>query len=238
MTPEIIFEDTDVLIINKPAGLVVHPDGRTTGETLSDWVLKTHPQMKGVGEPLVLADGRIIDRPGIVHRLDRDTSGVMVLAKNQAAFEFLKTQFQDRETEKTYVTFVYGEMKEKEGTIDRPIGRSAGDFRKRSAQRFAKGSLREALTHYKVLAVGKGVSYVEASPKTGRTHQIRVHFKAINHPIVHDALYAPNREPVLGFRRLALHAQSLSFTLPSGERRIVTAPLPEDFLQAQQKLGI
>lgn len=280
----ILYEDDAVLVINKPAGLTVHPakapsdgarpahqddafrDGRTKGETLVDWILKTHPKIKGVGEPLIVhrrADIQgnreqvignsqsgisttpynllpttsfVIDRPGIVHRLDKDTSGVMVIAKTQDAFEFLKTQFQERETEKTYNAFVYGEMKQKEGRIDRPIGRSVGDFRKRSAQRFAKGSLRDAVTTYKVLAKGNGVSYVEAHPKTGRTHQIRVHFKAINHPIVHDVLYASGRESALGLSRLALHARALSLTLPSGERRTFEAPLPEDFNVALQEL--
>jgi 23S rRNA pseudouridine1911/1915/1917 synthase len=232
----ILYEDDAVLVIDKPVGLVVHADGRTAHETLADWVVSRYPAMSSVGEPLTLSSGETIERPGIVHRLDKDTSGVMILAKTQEVFEFLKKQFQDREAQKTYSVFVYGEMKTEKGVIDRPIGRSASDFRKRSAQRFAKGTMRDAVTTYKVIVRGKGCTLVEVSPKTGRMHQIRVHFKAINHPVVHDALYAENRVGALGFTRLALHARSLEITLPSGERKIFEAPLPEDFRRAEAQL--
>ncbi len=232
MSPTILFENTNVIIINKPASLVVHPDGRTDERTLVDWITETHPEMKGVGEPLTLQSGEVIDRPGIVHRLDRETSGVMVIAKNQDAFLFLKSQFQNREAKKIYNAFVYGNFKETEGVIDRPIGRSASDFRRWSAQRGAKGEMREAVTEYTVLKSIKGFSCIEARPKTGRTHQIRVHMKAINHPVVCDKLYAANMPTAFGFERLALHARSLTLTLPDGEVRTFEAPLPEDFQNA------
>jgi len=229
----VLFEDEDALVLNKPAGLVVHGDGKTDEATLVDWLLESHPNIRGVGEPLQISDGSVIDRPGIVHRIDRETSGVLVVAKNQQAFEFLKKQFQNREIEKKYLTFLYGVMKDDRGVIDRPIGKSKKDFRLRSAQRGARGELREAITEYKVLRCGEHATYVEARPKTGRTHQLRVHFKAVHHPIVCDKLYAPKRDCILGFVRLALHASSLRFALLSGEKLEVEAPLPEDFERAE-----
>jgi 23S rRNA pseudouridine1911/1915/1917 synthase len=237
----ILFENDDYLAINKPAGLVVHPDGRTKEMTVTEWLLKKYPHLKEVGEPLTLASGEVIFRPGIVHRIDRDTSGVLIITKTQEAFEFLKAQFHDRELKKIYHAFVYGEMKSEDGTIDRPIGRSRSDFRLYSAQRGAKGEMRDALTNYKLLArthlngpegearVAEGFSYIEVAPKTGRTHQIRVHFKAINHPIVADRLYAPKRTPGLGFNRLALHARSIEFLDQNRQIIKVEAPFPPDF---------
>lgn len=240
---DILYEDSDILALNKPAGLVVHADGKTKEATLTDWLLEKYPNIKGVGEPLVIrtrgprdAEGNAtdlsIDRPGIVHRLDRDTSGVILIAKTQAAHAHLKSQFQDRETTKAYHAFVYGQIDEEEGVINRPIARSRNDFRLWSAQRGARGESRDAVTHFKVIARTKEVTFIEASPKTGRTHQIRVHFKAINHPVVHDPLYAPKRPTMLDFERLALHARSLTFTDMSGAEQTVVAPYPEDFKHA------
>ena len=235
----ILYEDADVVVVNKPAGLVVHADGKTVEPALTDWVLENYPETKGVGEPTKLSNGKMIDRSGIVHRLDRETSGVMVVAKNQKAFEFLKKQFQEREMEKTYRAFVYGEVKNDEGVIDRPIARSTSDFRKWTAQRGRRGREREAVTEYKVLArtpappVGgagnSDFSFLDVRPKTGRTHQIRVHFKAISHPVVCDKLYAPKRECGLGFTRLALHAFSLKFRLPTGGELTRGGPYPGGF---------
>jgi 23S rRNA pseudouridine1911/1915/1917 synthase len=165
------------------------------------------------------------------------------MAKNQTTFEHLKNQFQKRETEKIYNAFVYGVMDEEDGVIDRSIGRSSKDFRMWSAQRGARGELRDALTVYKVLERGRpaeayegGFSYLEVRPKTGRTHQIRVHLKAINHPVVNDPLYAPKREAALGFTRLALHARSLDFISVTGHMIHIEAPLPEDFVRGLKEL--
>lgn len=240
--PDIVYEDEDILAVNKPSGLSVHSDGKTETATLADWILETHPEMKDVGEPLILDDGRRIQRPGIVHRLDKETSGILVLAKNQHAFLHLKKQFQNREVEKTYNAFVYGEPRVREGTIDVPIGKSKRDFRLRAAGVSAGGLLREAITKYKVLKSAKDCAYVEVYPKTGRMHQIRVHFKSIRHPVVCDRLYAParvrtraggpRRPCLLGFERLALHARVVSIRAPSGERLILEAPLPPDFERA------
>ena len=238
MQPTVLYEDKDVLAINKPAGLVVHSDGlpaqagKTKEKTLVDWILKKYPKIKKIGEPSQSQKGEMIYRPGIVHRLDRETSGVMLIAKNEKSFQNLKKQFQEHKIKKTYHTFVFGEIKNNKGTINRPIGRSNKDFRMWSAQRGAKGELREAVTDYKVLNRAKGYSFVEVSPKTGRTHQIRVHFKAINYPLVSDSLYAPKRENTLGFKRLALHSYEITFVDTKGKLHTVSAPYPSDFKSA------
>ena len=156
----------------------------------------------------------------------------MLIAKTQESFENLKKQFQNHEIKKIYHAFVFGEMKDIEGRIDRPIGRSTKDFRMWSAQRGARGGMREAVTDYKVVNSAKDYSLVEVSPKTGRTHQIRVHFKAINYPLVADSLYAPSRENTLGFRRLALHSYQVTFRGLDGSFQTVKAPYPEDFQRA------
>ena len=229
---KIIYEDENIVAVNKPAGLIIHFDGKTQEPTLVDWILEKYPEIEDVGEPLKLSSGEIIKRPGIVHRLDRETSGVLVIAKNQKTFLHLKEQFQNREIQKSYRAFVYGEMKNDEGVIDRPIGRSKKDFRRWTSQRDIRGKERDATTEYKVLQKRNGYSFVEINPKTGRTHQIRVHFKAINYPIICDSLYAPKRKCVLGFERLALHAYSLEFNLLNGKKFNLEAELPSDFKKA------
>ena len=235
----ILYQSTDILAINKPAGLVVHADGRTTEPTLADWVLEHFPEAKDVGEPITLTSGGTIHRPGIVHRLDRDTSGVMLIALTEKGFDLLKGQFQDREIKKKYHAFVYGIVKEDEEVIDRPITRSRKDFRLWSAQRGGRGEARDAVTDYKVLNRNEDhdVTFIEASPHTGRTHQIRVHFKAINHPVVADPLYAPKRKPILGFKRLALHAKQITFMTLDREEVTVEAPYPDDFKVALSLLA-
>ncbi|MCC7469600.1 MAG: RluA family pseudouridine synthase [Bacteroidetes bacterium] len=234
MTPEIIFENKDFLVINKPAGLVVHSDGKTKEATLVDWVIENYPEMENVGEPLILANGEVIKRSGIVHRLDRETSGAMILAKTQESFDFFKKAFKDRDIEKTYNAFVFGSVKNDLGTIDAPIARSRSDFRKWSAQRGARGQERMAITEYKVLErfeeSGQKFSFLELMPKTGRTHQIRVHMKYLNHPIVGDSLYGGKVWQGLGFDRVALHSRKISFANLQGEVREFEAPYPQDFL--------
>jgi 23S rRNA pseudouridine1911/1915/1917 synthase len=197
--------------------------------------LLQYPELKGVGEEQTLPDGTRIERPGIVHRLDRETSGVMIVARTQKAFEKLKKQFQDRNVKKVYRAFVHGVLKDDRGTIDKPIGSARGGFAPRSATR-PHGTVREAQTIYRVIARGEVASYIEAFPQTGRTHQIRVHFSAISHPLICDSLYAPGRAALLGFTRLALHAFSISFKHPEGREVIFEAPLPADFARAEQEL--
>ncbi len=237
----LIYKDDSVLVVNKPSGLVVHGDGKSDEYSLVDMILDEYPEMKNVGEPMEIEyKGEIkkIFRPGVVHRLDRDTSGVMILARTSECFDFLKKQFQDRETKKVYHAFVYGNIKDDSGVIDAPIGRSPSDIRMWSAGRGKRGTLREAITHWKVLARGSDketnerVVYVELSPKTGRTHQLRVHMKHNNTPIIADPIYAPNRQHLLGFTRLALHAHTLTISLLDGQSRTFVAPLPGDFKNA------
>ena len=225
----VIYEDDKVLAINKPPGIIVHPDGHSQEEALSDWILSQYPETRGIGEPMKLTSGELIERHGIVHRLDRETSGVIIAAKTQDAFLYLKGQFQSRTIRKIYNAFLYGVLKDRAGVIEKPIGKSRSDFRKYSAERGARGMLREAITEYRVITQGSEAAFVEARPRTGRTHQIRVHFKAIGHPVVCDKLYAPNRACLLGFSRLALHARLLTFMHPRGEMITVEAPFPEDF---------
>jgi 23S rRNA pseudouridine1911/1915/1917 synthase len=209
-----------------------------------DWFLDYFPDAKDVGEEKKNADHGVQERSGIVHRLDRDTSGVMVLAKTKEMFEYLKTQFQDRRVYKEYRAFIYGQLREKWGMIDRKIGRSARDFRLRSAQRGAKGTLREALTNWEVIGTGmyqgEHFSYVKLIPKTGRMHQLRVHMKAIDKPIVGDVLYAGaklTQSSNLELSRLALHAHKLTFNLPDGEECRFIAPVPQEFEDAAERIA-
>lgn len=264
LTPTIIYEDRNVMVVDKPSGLMVHSDGRSKETTLADWFVSVCPEAKGVGEPLVLRtpESRIknqessdqknpedfsdvstpktshlkptvIDRPGIVHRLDKDTSGVMILAKNQKTHAFLKEQFQSRTTEKTYLCAVWGNIKEESGTIDAPIGKSRKDFRQWQAGERVRGTLREAVTDFTVLKRiqenGEYFCLCEVKPKTGRTHQIRVHMKYLHHPLVCDALYADKRPQALGFDRLALHAWKLEIDISEEGRKEFVSEIPEEF---------
>jgi 23S rRNA pseudouridine1911/1915/1917 synthase len=241
----ILYENENYLVIDKPAGLIVHSasaspqrdgsDGKTKEETLVDWVVENYPEMENVGEPLELQSGEVIKRSGIVHRLDRETSGCIALAKNQEAYEFLKNQFKNREIKKVYKTFVTGVLKNNEDVIDRPIGRSP-KFGLWSATKGMKGKVREAVTEYKVLERGSEHSFLEVKPKTGRTHQIRVHLKAINYPVVCDKIYNPKTDCAFDFERLALHAESLEFKDLGGQKIMVVAPLPEDFANGLKEI--
>ena len=234
----ILYEDEDVLVVNKPAGLIVHSDGRTIEPSLAEWALARYPEMNNVGEAWTSPQGEIVPRPGIVHRLDRTTSGVIILAKNARAFSFLKEQFQKRTVLKEYRAFVYGNPKEDRGVIDAEIERVRSTPPRWSARMKGQGTRRTALTEWEVIRrgidpkTGEKVSLISARPKTGRTHQIRVHLQSINHPIICDSLYAKGRACFLGFMRPALHAFRLSLTLPNGEKKDFEAPLPEDFLHA------
>jgi 23S rRNA pseudouridine1911/1915/1917 synthase len=241
MELKVIFENADYLVVNKPAGLMVHGDGRSTEASLVDWLVTNKKVSPEVGESWKDQKGNLLPWPGIVHRLDRDTSGVLVVAKTQEMYEWLKLQFKDRLVKKEYRALVSGSMKEKEGKIDRPIGASASDFRKKSATRGSKGILRDAVTEYVVirrlhredlLSMNNldEATLVALFPKTGRTHQLRVHMKAINHPIIGDALYGGAREQT--GQRLMLHAYSLGFSLPDEVSVSYVADTPNDFPRA------
>jgi 23S rRNA pseudouridine1911/1915/1917 synthase len=246
LEPTIIYEDEDIMVIDKPCGMLVHEDGWAPhAGTVVAWFLDRTPSVKGVGEVTLSPKGVPLERSGVVHRLDRDTSGVMVLAKTPEAHTHLKTQFHDRLAKKEYRALVYGRVTDKWGTIDRPIGRSARDFRLRSAEQGARGTLRDAVTNYECLKMGEykgeNFSYLALKPKTGRTHQLRVHLKAIDRPIVGDTLYAGKKleqSSNLELTRLALHAYSLELTLPNGQKTIFTAPLPADLEEAVSRVAI
>ncbi len=243
-----IYEDDDILIINKPAGLTVHPDGKNDFDTLSEIILKEKPEMKFVGEPLTVDSGEIVMRPGIVHRLDRDTSGVMVLAKNQDAYINLKSQFHDHKIKKHYVAFVFGSFRHTRGKVEEPIGRSNQDIRKWAAGVHARGEKRESLTLYTVMGDGKvvgpdgqnySISLVDIYPQTGRTHQIRVHMQYIQHPIIGDSLYASYVPQLLGFKRQALHAHAITLIHPKTNKSLTfKADLPDDMQSAKLELGL
>ena len=215
MKIKILYEDKDILAIDKPSGISVHPSV----------VLKAGPKEKTILE--------ILEKkyPGIIlaHRLDKDTSGVLVLAKNPKAHEFLKKQFQDRTIKKIYHTIVSGSVKNDHGIINKPIGRSPSDFRRRLAGRGARGELREAITEYKILKRLKDFTYLEVRPKTGRTHQIRVHMKYLNHPVVCDSLYNPKGLCPKDLKRLALHALSIELKTLKGKIIKIESPLPKEF---------
>lgn len=243
MEPIIVYEDDDVLVINKPYGWLVHEDGYTEAPTVVDWFVAREPGAKEVGEPGYGRDGAILNRSGVVHRLDRETSGLLLLTKNQEAHQYIKKQFQDRLVEKEYRAFVYGRINDRWGTINRPIGRSAKDHRRRSAERGAKGVLREAITDFERIGVGEyqgePFSYVKLLPKTGRTHQLRAHLRALDRPIVNDTLYGEHKTSVsnnLGTDRLMLHAHMLELALPNGAVERFIAPLPNIFELAAERI--
>lgn len=244
MEIEILYEDTDAVVINKPEGLMVHESGHSDESTVVDWFLLHCPEAKGVGEMQRSQKGEALERSGVVHRLDKETSGVMILAKNEEAFAHLKKQFHDRLVKKEYRAFVYGAVRERWGTIDRPIGRSTKDFRLRSAQHGARGLLRPAVTHWECIGTGRyegeAYSYMKLKPETGRTHQIRVHLQSIGRPIVGDALYAKaelGKSNNLSFNRLALHAHTLEIELPGGEKQRFIAPVPSSFEEAAERIA-
>lgn len=237
----IVYEDRELMVLNKPAGVKVHNDGKGKEETASDWLVGRYPELKNVGDSVIVREGKNVLRQGIVHRLDKETSGVLLIAKTQQTLRFFKRQFKERKVEKTYHCFAHGVLEPPEGSIDLAIGRSHKDFRKRSTLYKARGVKREAITEYRTIERGGGFSFVEVRPKTGRTHQIRVHLKSLGCSVVCDPLYSPKSEIKkiknngccpLNFERLALHASSLSFTSPSGTSMVVEADLPPDFNEA------
>lgn len=242
-----IFENDQFLVINKPAGISVHGDGKTEEYTIADWVLENYPEIKDVGEPINLeADSsklKVILRPGIVHRLDKDTSGILLIAKNQETFLKLKELFMNREMKKTYEAFTYGWPKEDKGAVNESIARSRGDIRRYATGKGKRGEERDAFTEYEtIFKIGKSnkekgsvergdYAFMRLFPKTGRTHQLRIHLKHLNNPIIADPIYTPKREKALGFERLALHAREISFSL-DGQNYNFKAPYPEDFERA------
>ncbi len=223
----VVFEDASLLVIDKPPGMVVHPAPGHTSGTLVNALLYHCDDLQGIGGEL---------RPGIVHRLDKDTSGIMVVAKSAPVMEGLQRQFHDRETRKEYRALAWGTPTPRTGRIDAPIGRSSRDRKKMSV---AAPRGRSALTEYELLEELPPLSLLAVRIRTGRTHQIRVHLSSIGHPVAGDAQYggrsAGNRD--LGISRQMLHAYSLSFIHPQTKQALeFTAPLPQDMIHLIQQL--
>ncbi len=227
LTPEamlldIIFEDSHIIVINKPAGMVIHPGAGHERSTLVHGLLHHCGDLKGIGDTM---------RPGIVHRLDKDTSGLVIIAKDNAAHQSLIEQFASRTTDKRYIALVAGKLRDRSGTVNSPIGRHPV-HRKKMAAGVSRG--KEALTQWKIMREMKGASLIEAHILTGRTHQIRVHMSSIGHPLLGDMLYGgPSvvklQDLTVKIPRQMLHAAELAVTHPlTRERMRWQAPVPED----------
>lgn len=226
LTPEnipldIVYEDDDMIVVNKPQGMVVHPAPGHPNHTLVNALL--------YHSPLSTINGTF--RPGIVHRIDKDTSGLLMVAKNDLAHQSLAEQLRNKTNKREYLALVYGQIKEDEGTIDAPLGRNSQDRKKQAVVKDG----RHAVTHFKVVKRYDNFTLVKCILETGRTHQIRVHMKYIGHPLVGDPLYGPRK--VIGKNGQFLHAALLGFKHPrTGEEMVFEAPLPENFQKMLDKL--
>jgi len=223
---DIVYEDDDVILINKPRGMVVHPaPGHPDGTLVNALMYHCGDSLSGIGG---------VKRPGIVHRIDMDTSGLLIVAKNDAAHAHLSDQLSDRSLSRVYEAVVYGRLKEDSGTIDAPIGRHPTD-RKRMA--VTDKNSRNAVTHYEVIARYNGFTHVRCILETGRTHQIRVHMTHIGHPLLGDLVYG-RKKAEKGLSGQCLHAKRLKFIHPSsGEPMAFETELPDYFAEVLKKLG-
>ena len=223
---DVVYEDQDVIVVNKPVGMVVHPAaGHPDGTLVNALLYHCGNSLSGINGQL---------RPGIVHRIDRDTSGLIISAKNDMAHQKLADQLQDHSLSREYEAICVGNLKEDNGTINAPIGRHNTD-RKKMAVDYKNG--REAVTHWAVLARYPGYTHIQCRLETGRTHQIRVHMASTGHPLLGDIVYG-SKKPYPGLAGQCLHARKLSFIHPrSGKRMTVECPLPDWFTQVLTKLG-
>ncbi len=221
---DIVYEDNDIVIVNKPKGLVVHPaNGNPDGTLVNAIMAKCKSSLSGIGGEL---------RPGIVHRLDKDTSGLLIIAKNDKAHINMSEQIKNRKVKKIYIALVKGIVKENEATINMPIGRSTKDRKKMAVRKDGK----EAVTHFRVIKRYDKYTLLELKIDTGRTHQIRVHMAEIGHPVVGDMVYS-NGKNEFGVEGQMLHAKSLDFKHPiTGKEMHVEAELPEYFKQVLEKI--
>jgi pseudouridine synthase, rluA family len=221
---DVVYEDDDVIVVNKPTGLVVHPaPGHPDGTLVNALLHHCGDSLSGIGGE---------KRPGIVHRIDRDTSGLIIAAKNDAAHLALSAQLKDHSLSRTYECLVTGNMKQDSGTVDAPIGRSSADRKKMAVVPTG----RRAVTHWEVVARYPGVTHLRCRLETGRTHQIRVHMAYIGHPILGDTVYGA-KKPVPGLTGQCLHATGLRFVHPrTGEPVELHCPLPPEFTAMLQKL--
>lgn len=231
LTLPILYEDDFLIAVDKPSGIQTHPAGNTKRDTVAHFIAAQYPKLRDVGgNPL---------RPGIVHRLDRETSGILVVAKTKQAFEELKKLFQDRKIKKTYIALVYGHTPELEGVIDKSLLQQSGKLKRIAvATQRAPSAAREALTLYRTVARYQDFDLLAVTPKTGRTHQIRAHLADLGHPIVGDKLYAfknMRRGEKLFPARQMLHAYRLQFELLA-KKYAFQAPLPDDFRSLLQSI--
>ena len=225
MALDIVYEDEDVVVINKPKGLVVHPAAGHQDDTLVNGLLYA------MGDELSGINGEL--RPGIVHRIDKDTSGLLAVAKNDFAHRILASQLKDHTMARTYEAIVCGSFREDSGTVNAPIGRHPSDRKKMCV---TERNSKEAVTHWEVIARYRGYTHIRCRLETGRTHQIRVHMAHIGHPILGDTVYG-HKKPELGQDSQCLHAGALCFRHPRDERPVmVFAPLPEYFENVLEKL--
>jgi len=225
MQLDIVYEDDDLLVINKPKGLVVHPAAGHQDDTLVNGLLYA------LGDDLSGINGEL--RPGIVHRIDKDTSGLLAVAKNDFAHTFLASQLKDHSMARTYEAIVCGSFREDSGTVDAPIGRHPSDRKKMCV---TERNAKHAVTHWEVVARYRGYTHIRCKLETGRTHQIRVHMAHIGHPILGDTVYG-RKKPELGLSSQCLHAGALCFTHPrTGRPVMVFAPLPQYFEDVLEKL--
>lgn len=222
---EVCYEDADVIVVNKPKGLVVHPaPGHADGTLVNALLAHCGDSLSGIGGE---------KRPGIVHRIDKDTSGLLIAAKNDAAHAHLSAQLKDHTLARTYECIVCGNLKEDSGTIDAPIGRHPTDRKKMAV---TEKNSRNAVTHWEVIARYRGYTHLRCRLETGRTHQIRVHLAWRSHPIVGDMIYG-HKKPELGLNSQCLHAAALDFIHPrTGKPVHVECELPDYFTQALSKL--
>lgn len=224
MNIEVIFEDKSIVVINKPSGLVVHPYDHSTEFTIVDFLHEHIPESFSIDNNVTLQDTRVIPLGGIVHKLDRDTSGVMVVAKTQNIFDELKEQFRNHTIQKIYFALVDGIIESNFFTIDAPLGRSKKDYKQSTNPTNPRGELRSAITDVEVLKRNSATTLVKLSPKTGRTHQLRAHMSSIGHPIVGDKAYGS----IVDSPRIMLHADSVRFSL-KGKGYFFEVEKGEDF---------
>lgn len=263
---DIIYEDADIIVLNKQAGISVHPSINEPKGTIANALIAKYPELKDVGDPST-SSGQENLRPGIIHRLDKDTSGLLVIARNQKTFEFLKKEWQDGRVIKKYLALVWGHLKSEKGVIESELARSPKDFRKRVVVNPVRNRARAgapegpmgravsngvkpgknalvgklAVTEYKVVKKFRDFSLVEVSPKTGRMHQIRVHMASLGHSIAGDKVYGKNKPVPEGLSRQFLHAYYLSFRLPGQDslsRKLAfESDLPNDLSSVLTKLS-